>query len=66
MGSAKGAKKARQVREKNIKAKIQSAICIQQLYGDKITVRNIAEQAQISTTTAAKYLREIRKNNSNI
>lgn len=61
MGSAKGAKKARQVREKNIKAKIQSAICIQQLYGDKITVRNIAEQAQISTTTAAKYLREIRK-----
>jgi len=66
VGSAKGAKKARQVREKNVKAKIQSAICIQQLYGDKITVRTIAQQAQISTTTAAKYLREIRKNNPNI
>lgn len=66
MGSAKGAEKARKVREKKIKAKIQSAICIQQLYGEKITVRNIAEQAQISTTTAAKYLREIRKNNSAI
>ncbi|MFA6396889.1 MAG: hypothetical protein WCW84_13075 [Sulfurimonas sp.] len=63
MGSAKGATKARQVRKKNIKAKIQSAICMQQLYGEKITVRNLAEQAQISTTTAAKYLREIRENN---
>ena len=66
MGSVKGAKKARQVREKNIKGKIQSAICIQQLYGEKVTVRNLAAQAQISTTTAAKYLREIRKDNPNI
>jgi len=66
VGSENGAQKARLVREKKIKAKIQSAICIQQLYGEKVTVRNLAEQAQISTTTAAKYLKEIRKNNPEI
>jgi len=66
VGSENGAQKARLVREKKIKAKIQSAICIQQLYGEKVTVRNLAEHAQISTTTAAKYLKEIRKNNPEI
>lgn len=59
MGSEKGAAKARKIREKQVKAKIQAAIGIRLLYGKKPTVRSVAEEAQISTATAAKYLREI-------
>ncbi|MDD3770004.1 hypothetical protein E0765_07865 [Sulfuricurvum sp. IAE1] len=59
MGSEKGAAKARKIREKQVKAKIQAAIGIHLLYGKKPTVRSVAEEAQISTATAAKYLREI-------
>jgi len=57
MGSEKGAAKARRIREKQVRSKIQSAIGIHMLYGKKMTVRSLAEEAQISTTTAAKYLR---------
>lgn len=61
MGSIEGAEKARKVREKKIKAQIQSAIGVLRMYGDKITVRSVATQAEISTATAAKYLKEIKE-----
>lgn len=61
MGSEKGAAKARRIREKQVRSKIQSAIGIHMLYGTKITVRSLAQEAQISTTTAAKYLKLIDK-----
>lgn len=57
MGSAEGAKKARKVREKNVKIKIQGAINVLNLYGEKITVRAVAKQAGVSSTTASKYLK---------
>lgn len=57
MGSAEGAKKARKVREKNVKLKIQGAINVLNLYGEKITVRAVAKQAEVSSTTASKYLK---------
>lgn len=59
LGSEKGAAKARKIRERQVRAKIQSAIGIHMLYGKKLTVRSVAEEAQISTATAAKYLRLI-------
>lgn len=59
MGSEKGAEKARKIREQKIKEKIQGAINVLRLYGDRISVRSVAKQAEVSTTTAAKYLKNI-------
>lgn len=63
MTRSESAAKATKIREMRVKGKIQTALNILQMYSDKkITVRAIAEEAGISTTTAAKYLRQIREN----
>ena len=60
MSRIQGAAKARLILEAQTKGKIQTAINVLRLYGSKITVRSLAEEAGISTATAQKYLKEIK------
>jgi len=63
MTRSESAAKATKIRETRVKGKIQTALNVLQMYSDKkITVRAIAEEAGISTTTAAKYLKQIKEN----
>lgn len=61
MTRSEGAAKATKIRETRTKGKVQTALNVLKLYGTKITVRAIAEEAGISTTTAAKYLKQIKE-----
>lgn len=49
-------KKARTIKTERVKNKIQSAVNILNLYGTKITVRAVAEESGVSTSTVQKYL----------
>ncbi len=60
MGRVEGIAKARAIRTKRIKSKIQTAINVLKMYGTKITVRAVSEEAGVSTTTAQKYLKSIK------
>jgi hypothetical protein len=60
MSRIEGAAKATAIRQARIKASIQGAINVLKLYGTKITVRSLAEEAGISKSTAQKYLNEIK------
>lgn len=60
MSRIEGAAKATAIRQARVKAKIQGAINVLRLYGTKITVRAVAEEACIGTATAQKYLKEIK------
>jgi len=60
MSRIEGAAKARAILEIQTKGKIQTAINVLKLYGTKITVRSLAEEAGISKSTAQKYLNEIK------
>lgn len=55
MTRAEAVAKARAIKTKRVKAKIQSAINVLNLYGAKITIRAIAEEAGVSKTTVQKY-----------
>lgn len=60
MSRIEGMAKARAIKSERVKAKIQGAINVLKLYGTKITVRAVAEEAGIGTATAQKYLKEIK------
>jgi len=60
MSRIEGAAKARAKLQIQTRGKILTAINILSLYGTKITVRSLAEEAGISTSTAQKYLKEIK------
>lgn len=60
MSRVEGMAKARAIKSERVKAKIQGAINVLKLYGTKITVRSVAEEAGIGTATAQKYLKEIK------
>ena len=51
---------ANQAKTARVKAKIEQAINLLKMQGEKITVRKVAEFAQVGHTTAAKYLKELR------
>ncbi len=55
-------KRARAIRTQRTKDKIQSAVNILRLYGDrKITVRAISEESGVSKTTVQKYYKREKK-----
>lgn len=56
MTRSESIKKARAIRTRRVKDKIQNAVNILRLYGKKTTVRAVAEEASVSTTTVQKYL----------
>lgn len=60
MGRVEGMAKARAVKSERVKGKIQTAVNILRLYNKKITVRAVADEAGVSTTTAQKYLPKIK------
>lgn len=60
MSRIEGMAKARAIKSERVRAKIQGAINVLRLYGAKITVRSVAEEAGIGTATAQKYLKEIK------
>lgn len=60
MSRIEGAAKARAKLEIQTRGKIQTAINVLRLYGTKITVRSLAEEAGISKSTSQKYLNEIK------
>ncbi len=51
---------ATRTRVERVKSRINTAINLLQMQGEKISVRKVAEAAQVSTRTAMKYLRELR------
>lgn len=55
MTRAEAVAKARAIKTKRVKTKIQSAINILNLYNTKLTVRAIAEEAGVSKNTVQKY-----------
>lgn len=55
MTRAEAVAKARATKTKRAKAKIQSAINVLAMYGTKLTVRAIADEAEVSKTTVQKY-----------
>lgn len=55
MTRAEAVAKARAIKTKRVKAKIQSAINVLSMYGTKLTVRAIAEEAGVSKTTVQSY-----------
>lgn len=62
MTRSESAAKATKIRETRVKGKIQTALNVLNMYSDKkITVRAIAEEAGVSTTTAQKYLKQIKE-----
>lgn len=60
MGRTEGIAKARAVKTARAKGKIQTAINILTMYGTKITVRAVSDEAGVSTATAQKYLKSIK------
>ena len=60
MTRQEAARVATQTRMARVQAKIEQAINLLNMEGKKITVRAVAEFAQISTKTAQKYLKELR------
>lgn len=55
MNRSEAIKKARAIKTQRVKDKIQGAINVLNLYGKKLTVRAIAEEAGVSKTTVQKY-----------
>lgn len=55
MNRSEAIKKARSIKTQRVKDKIQGAINVLNLYGTKLTVRAIAEEAGVSKTTVQKY-----------
>lgn len=55
MNRSEAIKKARAIKTQRVKDKIQGAINVLNLYGTKLTVRAIAEEAGVSKTTVQKY-----------
>lgn len=53
-------KKARAIKTKRVQNNIQSAINILTLYGAKITVRSVAKESGVSTSTIQKYLKTMK------
>jgi len=51
---------ANQAKTARVKAKIEQAVNVFKMQNEKITVRKVAEFAQVGHTTAAKYLKELR------
>ena len=51
---------ATRTRMERVKGRIESAVNLLMMQGEKITVRSVAEAAQVSTRTAMKYLRKLR------
>jgi len=60
MTRQEAAKVATQTRMARVQAKIEQAINLLKMENKKITVRAVADFAQISTKTAQKYLKELR------
>ncbi len=60
MTRQEAARVATQTRMERAKARIEAAVNLLQMQGEKITVRSVAEAAQVAKDTAAKYLRELR------
>ncbi len=58
MSRKKGIEKARAIRSVQVKGKIQSAVNILRLYNEKITIRSVAKESNVSPTTVAKYLKD--------
>lgn len=61
MSRISGIAKARAIRTKEVKIRIQNAINVFKLYNKKPTVRGLAEEAGVSTATIQKYLKEMEK-----
>jgi len=51
---------ATKARVERVKGRIDAAVNLLQMQGEKVSVRKLAEAAQVSTRTAMKYLRELR------
>lgn len=60
MTRQEAAKIATQTRVERVKGRIEAAVNLLQMQGEKISVRKLAKAAQVSTRTAMKYLRELR------
>lgn len=60
MGRTEGIAKARAVKTVRVKGKIQTAINILTMYGTKITVRAVSDEAGVSAATSQKYLKSIK------
>ena len=60
MTRQEAARVATQTRMERAKARIEAAVNLLKMQGEKITVRSVAEAAQVAKDTAAKYLRELR------
>lgn len=56
MSRADGIAKARAIKTQRVKDKIQGAINVLRLYGTKITVRAVADEAGVSKNSVQKYL----------
>lgn len=60
MTRQEAARVATQTRMERAKARIEASVNLLKMQGEKITVRTVAEAAQVAKDTAAKYLRELR------
>ena len=60
MTRQEAARIATQTKVARVKSKVEAAVNILKMQGEKISCRKVAEAAQISRNTAAKYLRELR------
>ena len=60
MTRQEAARVATQTRMERAKARVEAAVNLLKMQGEKISVRKLAEAAQVGHTTAAKYLRELR------
>ena len=60
MTRQEAAKIARKALEDDRKSRVERGLMILQMEGRKVTVRALAEAAQVAKNTAAKYLRELR------
>lgn len=62
MSRTEGAAKARAILQEKTKGKIQTAINILRLYGDKkITAKAVAEEAGVDIKTAQKYVKQLKE-----
>jgi hypothetical protein len=60
MTRQEAARIARKALQDNRKSRVERGLMILQMEGEKITVRKLAETAQVAKNTAAKYLRELK------
>ena len=60
MTRQEAARIATQTKVARVKSKVEAAVNILKMQGERISCRKVAEAAQISRNTAAKYLRELR------